>query len=64
MKRSEMVKLIAERFRENGVRPTRVCIEEAEYLLDNIEEAGMLPPPPEGVHESNAYNFMYKWDED
>lgn len=53
MKRSEMVLKIAERFRENGVRPTRICIEEAEYLLDNIEEAGMLPP-------ERTYTLVFK----
>lgn len=44
MKRSEVIAIITERFRECGVRPTRIAQEEAEYLLDDLEEAGMLPP--------------------
>lgn len=42
----------------NNVRMTM------EVFIDTAVELGMLPPPPEGVHEGNAYNFMYKWEDD
>lgn len=62
MKRSEMILLIAERFRENGVRPTRRCMEEAEYLLDNIESSGMLPPKPKNALNDGWSVSDYEWE--
>ncbi len=61
MKRSEMLELIKKQWVDSTSFPTDTAV--AEYILDAIENAGMLPPRIKDITELMKINKFIRYDD-
>lgn len=63
MKRSEVIKLIYYSFKNAEAGDS---LDSAEYVLENLEAIGMLPPSVKGTHGflCDEYGMVNEWEEE